>query len=74
MLCLERPAGLSARNALPCRVTRLSALGYEVLAELELGAHRLRARLTPAAAHELALAPGSSAVAVIKTAAIHPLG
>jgi molybdate transport system ATP-binding protein len=74
MLCRERPAGVSARNALPCRVARLSALGHEALAELELGAHRLQARLTPAAARELALAPGRPVVALVKTAAIHLLG
>ena len=74
LLCRERPAGLSARNALPCRVTRLDSVGHEVLAELELGRHVLLARLTPGAAADLALAPGSAAVAVIKTAAIHLLG
>ena len=74
MLCLERPSGISARNTLPCRVARVSGLGHEILAELEVGAHRLQARLTPAAAQELLLAPGAELVAVIKTAAIHPLG
>jgi molybdate transport system ATP-binding protein len=74
MLCRERPAGVSARNALPCRVAKLSALGHEALAELELGAHRLQARLTPAAARELALAPGRPVIALVKTAAIHLLG
>jgi molybdate transport system ATP-binding protein len=74
LLCRERPVGLSARNALPCRVRRLDAVGHEVLAELELGPQRLRARLTPSAAGELELAPGAAAVAVIKTSAIHLLG
>jgi molybdate transport system ATP-binding protein len=74
MLCRERPVGVSARNALPCRVAKLSALGHEVLAELALGEHRLQARLTPAAARELELAPGAPVVALVKTAAIHPLG
>ena len=74
MLCLERPSGVSARNALPCRVTRLSQLGHEMLAELELGEHHLQARLTPAAARELALAPGVAVIALIKTAAVHVLG
>jgi molybdate transport system ATP-binding protein len=74
MLCRERPVGVSARNALPCQVTKLSALGHEVLAELEVGAHRLQARLTPAAARELALRPGLPVIALIKTAAIHLLG
>ena len=74
LLCREHPAGLSARNALACHVRRLDAVGHEVLAELEVGPRLLRARLTPSAAGELALAPGSHAVAVIKTAAIHLLG
>ena len=74
LLCLERPAGLSARNALPCVVERLDVLGPEVLAELRVGDVTLRARLTPAAARELRLAAGMRAVAVVKTAAIHHLG
>ena len=41
--------------------------------ELELGAHRLQARLTPAAARDLALRPGIPVIALLKTAAIHPL-
>ena len=53
---------------------RLDAVGHEVLAELDVGPQLLRARLTPSAAGELALAAGSHAVAVIKTAAIHLLG
>jgi molybdate transport system ATP-binding protein len=74
LLCLERPAGLSARNALPCAVARLDVLGHEVLAALRVADRILLARLTPAAAHELRLAPGSRAVAVIKSSAIHRLG
>ena len=74
LLCLEPPAGLSARNALPCEVRALDALGHEVLAELRIGDVTLRARLTPAAARELGLAAGRRAVAVVKTAAIHHLG
>ena len=74
LLCLEAPAGLSARNALPCEVRGLDVLGHEVLAELGVGEVALRARLTPAAARELGLAPGTRAVAVVKTAAIHHLG
>ena len=74
LLCLAPPAGLSARNALPCEVRALDAVGHEVLAQLRVGDTALRARLTPAAARELALAPGTRAVAVVKTAAIHHLG
>jgi molybdate transport system ATP-binding protein len=74
LLCLEPPAGLSARNALPCEVRALDFVGHEVLAALRVGDAALRARLTPAAARELGLAPGTRAVAVVKTSAIHRLG
>jgi molybdate transport system ATP-binding protein len=74
LLCLGRPAGLSARNALPCEVRRLDAVGHEVLAELRVEETTLLARLTPAATRELGLAEGTRALAVIKTAAIHHLG
>ena len=74
LLCLEPPAGLSARNALPCEVRGIERLGHEVLAELRLGDALLRARVTPAAARELGLAPGTRAVAVVKTSSIHHLG
>jgi molybdate transport system ATP-binding protein len=74
MLCLDRPAGLSARNALRAKIVSLDTLGHEVLAELRVGDALLLARLTPAAASELALAPGKSVVALIKTSAIHWLG
>jgi molybdate transport system ATP-binding protein len=74
MLCLEKPAGLSARNALICTVERVDAMNHEVLAELKIGTLLLRARLTPAAARELALGVGGNAVAVIKTSAVHMLG
>jgi len=74
LLCREPPAGLSARNALPCEVRAIDVVGREVLAELGVGDVTLRARLTPAAARELALAAGTRAVAVVKTSAIHHLG
>jgi len=77
LLCRDAPAGLSARNALPCEVASVDAVGHEVLVGLRVGGAggtALRARITPAAARELALAPGTRAVAVVKTAAIHVLG
>jgi molybdate transport system ATP-binding protein len=74
LLCLERPAGVSARNALPCEVRSLDAVGHEVLATLRVGETLLRARVTPAAARELGLAAGTRAVALVKTSAIHLLG
>jgi molybdate transport system ATP-binding protein len=73
LLCLEAPAGISARNALPCELRSLDAVGHEVLATLGVGSTTLRARITPAAARELGLTQGARAVAVVKTAAIHLL-
>ena len=72
LLCREPPAGLSARDALACEVSSLVAMGHEVLATLRVGKRTLRARLTPAAVRQLG--PGTRAVAVVKTAAIHRLG
>jgi molybdate transport system ATP-binding protein len=74
LLCLERPAGLSARNALAGEIAQVDAVGHEVLVAIRIGAQSLRARVTRAAADELQLAPGLRMVAVIKTSAIHPLG
>ena len=73
ILCLEAPAGLSARNALPCSVVAADAVGHEVLIRLEVGSSRLLARVTRAAARELDLQPGAPVVAVIKTTACHLL-
>jgi molybdopterin-binding protein len=55
-------------------VRRLDALGHEVLAERSVGAQSLRARLTPGAVRELALAEGTSVLAIVKTSAVHVLG
>ncbi len=74
MLCAQRPQGISARNLIPCRVERIDAVAHEALVELAIGDHRIRARITPGAARELALEPGRALVAVIKTSAVHRLG
>lgn len=76
MLCLERPRGLSARNALACHVEQVDELGHEVLARLRVqrSGTTLAARITRAAASELELAPGKDVIAVIKTSACHLLG
>ncbi|HMB69969.1 MAG TPA: molybdenum ABC transporter ATP-binding protein, partial [bacterium] len=73
LLCLEAPAGLSARNALPGEVTALDALGREVLVSLRVGESAVRARITPSAMRELRLETGSSVVVLIKTTSIHRL-
>ena len=74
LLCLERPHGLSARNALAVRVERIDPIAHEVLVALAVGGERVLARLTPAAVRELDLREGSTAIAIIKTSAIHRLG
>ncbi len=73
LICLEKPAGISARNALDCEVVAIDRLGHEVLVGLRLGETPILARITPAAASELALAPGRRVVALVKTSAIHHL-
>lgn len=71
LLCLERPAGLSARNALPARVMAIHEVGREMLVVLKVGQQTLKARITPAAARDLNLAVEGQLVAIIKTAACH---
>ncbi len=73
LICLEKPAGISARNALACEVVAIDRVGHEILVGLGLGDTTLRARITPAAASELALEVGRSVVAHVKTRAIHHL-
>lgn len=73
LICLEKPAGISARNALACEVVAIDRVGHEVLVGLSIGETSIRARITPAAAHELALEIGHRVVALVKTSAIHRL-
>lgn len=74
MLCLEKPAGLSARNALTCQVKQVDSINHETLVRMRVGEGELLARITPAAAAELKLETGDSVVAIIKTSACHLLG
>lgn len=74
LLFLERPRGMSARNALDCVVRSVEGVGTEVLVGLRVGARDVHARVTAAAADELSLRAGLPLVAVVKTAAIHVLG
>jgi molybdopterin-binding protein len=73
LICLEKPAGISARNALACEVVAIDRVGHEVLVGLSIGETSIRARITPAAARELALETGHRVVALVKTSAIHRL-
>lgn len=73
LLFLDRPAGLSARNVLPCEVGGVDELGHDVLVTLAVGETEWRARVTPAAAAELGVRRGMKGVAVLKTTAVHLL-
>ena len=73
LICLEKPAGISARNALACDVVAIDRVGHEVLVALRIGDGEIRARITPAAARDLALETGRRVVALVKTSAIHRL-
>lgn len=73
ILCRELPAVTSARNALRATITGLDGIGHEVLVTLSAGDQTLRARVTPGAARELALEPGQTVFALVKTTACHPL-
>ncbi len=74
ILCTQRPVGVSARNLIDCRAERIDAVGFDVLIALRVGEQEIRARITRAAARELALAPGRALVALIKTSAVRHLG
>ena len=69
-LALERPSGLSIRNALPCRIEALmpAARGH-VDVVLGLSGQRLRARVTANAARELGLTVGLPVFALVKSIA-----
>lgn len=70
-LALTRLDGISIRNQLPARVRAITAEQDTAYAEvlLELGAQRLRARITRAAVQALALTEGQAVVALIKSVA-----
>jgi molybdate transport system ATP-binding protein len=71
VLGLERPAGLSIRNALDATIRSMQPLDEGLLdVELGLGAQSIVARITTDASRDLALAPGQQIVALIKSVAI----
>ena len=74
LLALERPAGISARNAIPCEVSALHTLGHDVVADLRIGPNTVRAPQTPGAVGGRGQQNGGAGVALVKTAAIHLLG
>ncbi len=76
-LALQRPQGLSIRNALAGTLLELTGApgAAQVDALVAVGPARLTARITAAAADELRLAPGLPVFALLKSVAIdgHPM-
>jgi molybdate transport system ATP-binding protein len=71
ILSRGRPEGLSALNILPATVATLhEGQGPGVLVRLDLGGQYLLARLTRRSALALALAPGESVHAILKSVAV----
>lgn len=69
-------AGLSARTALPVRVTAVEQRGELLLAEVRLvgmGAPKVRVRVTPGAVQELGLVVGQDLMLYAKSTAARPL-
>ncbi len=66
-------AGISARNILAGQVTALDAIGRDAIVGISAAGRAWRARLTPAAARELGLAPGLPVWIAIKTHAFRRL-
>jgi molybdate transport system ATP-binding protein len=71
-VALEPPAGLSARNAVPARITRVETVGAWrlVTAQVEGDVPPLVAEVTADAEAELHLAPGVDVYLLIKTSAV----
>ncbi len=67
ILATEKPQGLSVRNELPGTVVALEQEdAASVLVTVDVGGPRLLARVTPAAARDLALAPGQRLWTLVK--------
>lgn len=66
------PAGgaLSARNRFPGVVRSVEGDGVMALVEIEAGPHRIIAAVTRDAVHELGLAPGVPATAMVKATSV----
>jgi molybdate transport system ATP-binding protein len=70
MIALDPPGRVSANNILPVTVKEIVARGANDLLLLECAGQSLSAQITARAAQRLALIPGASAYAVIKTVTI----
>lgn len=69
ILCRDRPAGLSVRNAIQGRVTEVSEVDGKGLVYVDVG-KRLAVKVTPEAIEELNLKPGETVTCLIKTSSI----
>jgi molybdate transport system ATP-binding protein len=69
ILCRERPAGLSIRNAIEGRILDISTVGGKQLVYVDVG-KRLAVEITPEAVLELGLRPGDPIVCLVKTHSI----
>jgi molybdate transport system ATP-binding protein len=70
MLALERPEGVSANNILPARVVAIAEDGFNADVQLLLSDAKLVARITRRSVERLALEPGVSVFAVIKSVTV----
>lgn len=71
MIALERPHGISALNILPATVREVvEGDGPGVVARLDIAGSDVLARLTARSARALALAPGVSCHAIVKSMAV----
>jgi molybdate transport system ATP-binding protein len=73
LIAADPPGRISARNVMAARVVRCDREGSGVLVHLDAG-ERLVAKITPAAADALALAPGVGVHLVIKAQALRRVG
>ena len=73
VLAADRPGRISARNVLESRVVACNDRDGDVYVTLDAG-EKLVAKVTTAAAAQLALAPGSTVYAIVKAQALRRLG
>jgi molybdate transport system ATP-binding protein len=73
VLAADRPGRISARNVLESRVVTCNDREGDVYVTLDVG-EKLVAKVTTAAAAQLALAPGSTVYAIVKAQALRRLG
>ncbi len=73
ILARQPVSGISVRNQLPAQVVALTEGDGMIDVEMEIGG-RLFAEISPQACADLALAPGMQVTALIKSAAIRPVG